>query len=85
MSSGNVPVHTLTADNGKDFADHSRVTEVLDVKFYFARPNCVWECGLNERTNALVGAGVLPKWKWTLARYSGEEGQKVQKRLNAHP
>lgn len=47
-------VHTLTADNGKEFASHARISTSLDVSFYFATPYHSWERGLNEHTNGLV-------------------------------
>ena len=47
-------VHTLTADNGKEFADHVTVAESLEAGFYFAKPYQSWQRGLNEHTNGLV-------------------------------
>lgn len=47
-------VNTLTADNGKEFANHQHVSEALDAEFYFAKPYHSWERGLNEHTNGLV-------------------------------
>ena len=38
LGSDEIPVHTITADNGKEFADHSRVSKDLEADFYFARP-----------------------------------------------
>ena len=46
-------VHTITADNGKEFAGHRRVSEELGAGFYFATPYHSWERGLNEHTNGL--------------------------------
>jgi IS30 family transposase len=31
-------VHTLTTDNGKEFAQHERIAEELNADFYFAHP-----------------------------------------------
>lgn len=47
-------VHTLTADNGKEFAFHEAVSKELGAGFYFATPYHSWERGLNEHTNGLV-------------------------------
>jgi len=41
-------LHTITFDNGKEFAFHEKIAQALDVKTYFARPNHSWERGLNE-------------------------------------
>jgi IS30 family transposase len=47
-------VHTITADNGKEFAYHEVISESLECDFYFAHPYHSWERGLNENTNGLL-------------------------------
>lgn len=47
-------VHTLTSDNGKEFANHKTIADKLNAKFYFAHPYASWERGLNENTNGLI-------------------------------
>ena len=47
-------VHTITADNGKEFAFHERIPEALEAQVYFAHPYHSWERGLNENTNVLL-------------------------------
>jgi len=47
-------VHTITADNGKEFAYHEKLVKQLDTKVYFAHPYSSWERGLNENTNGLL-------------------------------
>lgn len=47
-------VHTITSDNGKEFAEHEFVSQKLDTKFFFANPYHSWERGLNENTNGLA-------------------------------
>jgi IS30 family transposase len=47
-------VHTITGDNGKEFAEHVRIAETLKTNFYFAHPYSAWERGTNENTNGLV-------------------------------
>ena len=47
-------VHTLTADNGKEFSGHREIAEALAARFFFATPYHSWERGLNEHTNGLV-------------------------------
>lgn len=46
--------HSITADNGKEFAYHKKITEALNTAFYFAHPYHSWERGLNENTNGLI-------------------------------
>ena len=53
-------VHTLTYDNGKEFAYHQTVAKGLDAQGYFAHPYHSWERGLNENTNGLIRQ-YLPK------------------------
>lgn len=47
-------LHTITADNGKEFAYHEELTAELGAAVYFARPYHSWERGLNENTNGLL-------------------------------
>ena len=47
-------VHTITSDNGKEFAKHELVAKTLDASFYFATPYHSWERGVNENYNRLL-------------------------------
>ena len=47
-------VHTLTGDNGKEFAQHETIAEALQADFYFAHPYSSWERGANENMNGLI-------------------------------
>jgi len=47
-------VHTITGDNGKEFAKHEQVTEALQAMFFFAHPYSAWERGTSENTNGLI-------------------------------
>ena len=47
-------VHTITSDNGKEFAKHQYIAKNLNARFFFAHPYSSWERGLNEYTNKLV-------------------------------
>lgn len=46
--------HTMTFDNGKEFAVHESITKNLKMAVYFAHPYHSWERGLNENTNGLL-------------------------------
>jgi len=46
--------HTITGDNGKEFAEHERISHELNTDFYFAHPFAAWERGTNENMNGLV-------------------------------
>jgi IS30 family transposase len=75
--------HTITSDNGKEFAYHKEVAAALDAKFYFANPYHSWERGLNEHTNGLIRQ-YLPK-KSTFTDVSKEQIIMIQNRLNHRP
>jgi transposase, IS30 family len=47
-------VHTITADNGLEFAGHEATAKQLQADFYFAHPYASWERGTNENTNGLI-------------------------------
>jgi IS30 family transposase len=47
-------VHTITVDNGKEFAGHEKIAKKLKAKMYFAHPYSSWERGLNENSNGLL-------------------------------
>jgi IS30 family transposase len=76
-------VHTITADNGKEFAGHQNVAARLKTGFYFATPYHAWERGLNENTNGLVRQ-YFPKGS-SFATLSNEDVQRVQNLLNSRP
>lgn len=47
-------LHTITADNGKEFAGHKQVAENLAIDYFFAHPYHSWERGSNENLNGLI-------------------------------
>jgi IS30 family transposase len=47
-------LHTITGDNGKEFAEHERICRELNTDFFFAHPFAAWERGTNENMNGLV-------------------------------
>lgn len=47
-------VHTITADNCREFAHHEVIVKPLDTAFYFAHPYRSWERGANENANGLL-------------------------------
>ncbi len=76
-------VHTMTADNGKEFANHQRISSKLEAGFYFAKPYHSWERGLNEHTNGLVRQ-YLPKAK-RFDTISEADLEKIEVLLNNRP
>lgn len=47
-------VHTITLDNGGEFADHSNVSHAVNATIYFAKPYASYQRGTNENTNGLI-------------------------------
>jgi len=47
-------VHSITSDDGKEFAEHVQIAEALKATFYFSHPYSAWERGTNENTNGLI-------------------------------
>lgn len=76
-------VHTMTADNGKEFAQHVEITAALDATVYFANPYHSWERGLNENTNGLVRQYFPKKTDFTTLTH--EQVQNVEYLLNSRP
>jgi transposase, IS30 family len=76
-------VHTITFDNGKEFAFHLKVADALKADTYFARPYHSWERGLNENTNGLIRQYFPKGTDFDLV--SDEEVAKVEALLNSRP
>ncbi|MCF6346078.1 MAG: IS30 family transposase, partial [Thiomicrorhabdus sp.] len=76
-------IHSITYDNGLEFAEHERVSEKLGLKTYFAHPYSSWERGINENTNGLIRQ-YFPKGT-DFNEVSEEEIQHVMNRLNSRP
>jgi IS30 family transposase len=76
-------VHTITADNGKEFAYHEEISEKLLADVYFAHPYSSWERGLNENTNGLLRQ-YFPK-KTDLKTVTQMEVGRAVQRLNSRP
>jgi transposase, IS30 family len=76
-------VHTITYDNGGEFADHKIIGNILDAKCYFARPYHSWERGLNEHTNGLLRQ-FIPKGT-DFTNVTNEDLAKYQNLINIRP
>ena len=76
-------VHTITSDNGREFARHEEIAQALSASFYFARPYASWERGLNENTNGLVRQ-YFPK-RHDFTTITETEVERVVERLNNRP
>lgn len=50
----NLIIHTMTGDNGTEFAEHRQIAQELEIDFFFTHPYSSWEKGTNENTNGLL-------------------------------
>lgn len=76
-------LHTITSDNGREFADHILVSEKLVIDFYFADPYSSWQRGSNENLNGLIRQ-YFPK-KTNFENVSEDEVKFVENQLNHRP
>ena len=76
-------VHTITSDNGKEFANHEFIAQKLNAHYYFADPYSSWQRGLNEYTNKLYRQ-YLPK-KSNLNDYDIQFFVTITNKLNNRP
>lgn len=76
-------LHTITFDNGKEFAYHAQVKKSYGVDNYFAHPYRSWERGLNENHNGLIRQ-YLPKGM-ALDKVTDKDIILIQNKLNNRP
>ena len=75
--------HTLTVDNGKEFAGHETIARTLQIGVYFADPYSAWQRGLNENTNGLIRQYV-PKGS-DIRNLTETYVEQIMERLNNRP
>ncbi len=76
-------IHTITYDNGLEFAEHERMAKALDTKIYFAHAYSSWERGINENTNGLIRQYFPKGTDFNLV--TQEQIDFVMNRLNSRP
>ncbi len=76
-------VHTITVDNGKEFAAFADIERDLRTSLYFAHPYTAWERGINENTNGLLRQ-YIPK-KTNLLTLSPTKFKEAVENLNHRP
>ncbi|MDH4284489.1 MAG: IS30 family transposase [Gallionellaceae bacterium] len=76
-------VHTITSDNGREFAGHEVISKQLQAGFYFAHPYASWERGTNENTNGLIRQ-YFPKNR-DFTTITQQEINTAMERLNNRP
>ena len=76
-------IHTITADNGKEFEKHQEIAKELKISFYFCKPYHSWERGANENTNGLIRQ-YIPKGT-DFSEITDEFVSWVENKLNNRP
>ena len=76
-------VHSITFDNGKEFAEHLLVAEKLKIDTYFTHPYASWEKGQVENTNKLIRQ-YIPK-KTIINEETTRNLKQIQKKINNRP
>jgi transposase, IS30 family len=76
-------IKTITADNGKEFAEHQAIAQQLGISFFFAHPYHSWERGANENLNGLVRQ-YIPK-KTDFSTITEEYVKWVEDKINNRP
>ncbi|WP_125780264.1 IS30 family transposase [Pseudoalteromonas rubra] len=76
-------VHTITADNGGEFAAHELISASLEADFYFAHPYSSWERGANENANGLLRQYI--KKGTNLREVSDADVEFAMSRINYRP
>jgi IS30 family transposase len=76
-------LHTITSDNGKEFAKHQAIASALKIDYFFANAYCSWERGANENLNGLVRQYFKKGSDFSLI--TEEEVKNVVEKLNNRP
>lgn len=83
IESVSTKVHSVTFDNGLEFAAHEALSIATGVDVYFAHPYSSYERGTNENTNGLIRQ-YFPK-KLELNKITQSDCNKVENLLNHRP
>ncbi|MFN8263660.1 MAG: IS30 family transposase [Chitinophagales bacterium] len=76
-------LHTITSDNGKEFALHQTIAEQLGIQYFFTHPYSSYECGTVENTNGLIRR-YIPK-KTSFENLTQQRLNEIEHKLNNRP
>lgn len=78
-----LPVKSISLDNGTEFADFHKLEQNLETLVYFAEPHKPWQRGTNENTNDMIRF-FFPKG-YDFRTVTDEDIQQVEDLLNHRP
>lgn len=80
--------HTMTFDQGSEFAEYEQLENTLDMEVFFTDPHAPWQKGTNENTNGLTrqffpkGTDFNQVSRYKVARAENLLNDRPRKRLN---
>ena len=75
--------HTITYDNGSEFAEHELIGRKTNTDIYFAYPYHSWERGTNENTNGLIRQFFVKKSSF--ADTALKDTRRIERLINTRP
>jgi len=76
-------VHSITTDNGLEFAEHKLIAKKLNTTVYFTHPYSSWEKGQIENANKLLRQ-YIPK-KQIINKHNTHNLREIQVKINNRP
>jgi len=76
-------IHTITTDNGLEFAQHKTISKALKCDYYFCDPYSSWQRGLNENINGLIRQ-YIPKGS-SFEHITKKQIREIENKLNHRP
>jgi IS30 family transposase len=76
-------VHTVTGDNGTEFAEHENIAKKLKTKLFFTHPYSSWEKGSIENANKLIRQ-YIPKGT-NFETLNNQQIKQIQYKINNRP
>ncbi len=76
-------IHSITTDNGSEFAAHKKISKAIGTNVYFTDPYSSWQKGAIENANGLVRQ-YIPKGM-SFKDFSDDQIKSIQDKINSRP